>query len=144
MVDMLRVPNFALGQLEKIVLEILWEYGPLNPLAVHEHVGRLRAVDGPAKRLSGHSIKTVSSALKRLFEKGLLHREKVSHAFVYQASVSRVELQRQLIGTLSQEFGEKDHASFLAAFVDMAEASGEETLRRLESMISERLESSSK
>lgn len=126
---MFRVPDLALGELEQLVLELLWQEGELSPGEVHRHVGEPRGI----------SVNTVSSALKRLYEKGLLEREKVSHSFVYHARVERAQLQRQLIESIAAQFGEGTHAHFLAAFVDVAEARGEETLRQLEQMIAERL-----
>jgi predicted transcriptional regulator len=129
MSTMLRLPDLALGELERDVLEALWELGPLNPGAVHERVG------GPR----GISVNTVSSALKRLCDKELLAREKVSHAYVYRPTVTRAELQRQMLGGIAHQFGDEGSAGFLAAFVDLAEQSGDDTLRRLERMIAERL-----
>ena len=69
----------------------------------------------------GISVNTVSSALKRLHHKGLLEREKVSHAYVYRAAVTRAELQRQLMGGIADQFGDGTGAGFLAAFGDLAE-----------------------
>jgi predicted transcriptional regulator len=129
MPSMLRLPDLALGELESEVLEALWSEGPQNPAAVHERVGAPRDI----------SVNTVSSALKRLYEKNLLAREKVSHAYVYRAVVTRAELQRDLIGALATQFGEAGDSGFLAAFVDLAQAQGEDTLRELERMIAARL-----
>ena len=126
---LLRFPDLALGELERDVLDALWTAGPLNPGAVHDRVGAPRGI----------SVNTVSSALKRLREKGLLEREKVSHAYVYKAVVTRAELQRQLIDAIACQFGEAGGSGMLAAFVDLAEERGEETLRRLERMIAARL-----
>jgi predicted transcriptional regulator len=129
MPNMLRFPDLTLGDLEREVLETLWADGPQNPVVVHERIGLARDI----------SINTVSSALKRLYEKGLLDREKVSHAYVYRAIVTRAELQRDLIGALVNQFGQPSGSSFLAAFVDVAEAQGRGTLRELEKMITTRL-----
>lgn len=129
MATVLRFPDLALGELERETLEILWTEGPQNPMTVHERVGAPRGI----------SVNTVSSALKRLVDKGLLAREKVSHAFVYRAVVTRAELQRSLIGAIATQFGEGSDSGFLAAFVDLAEAHGEDTLRELEQMIAARL-----
>jgi predicted transcriptional regulator len=129
MANMLRFPDLALGELEREVLEILWTEGPQNPGIVHERVGAPRRI----------SINTVCSALKRLYEKGLLEREKVSHAYVYRAAITRAELQRNLIEAIASQFGEASDPGFLAAFVDLAEAHGEDTLRELEQMIAARL-----
>ena len=126
---MFRFPDLALGELERDVLDALWTAGPLNPGAVHEQVGAARGI----------SVNTVSSALKRLQEKGLLAREKVSHAYVYRAIVTRAELQRQLIDAVVSQFDEEGGTGLLAAFVDLAEERGEDTLRRLEQMIAARL-----
>lgn len=127
--DMLRFPDLNLGDLERATLDLLWEAGPLNPGAVHDRIGIRRGI----------SVNTVSSALKRLFEKGLLAREKVSHAYVYRAAITRADLQRQLIGAIGSRFGAHDGSGLLAAFVDVAEQQGEDALRRLEQLIADRL-----
>ena len=125
---MLRLPELSLGQLELDVLDVLWADGPLKPGDVHGRLGDQRSI----------SVNTVSSALKRLVEKGLLERQKVSHAYVYATIVNRAELQRELISELASQFG--GGTGVLAAFVDLAEAEGEETLRALERMIVDRLQ----
>lgn len=129
MTRILRTPDLALGELERAVLDHLWETGASSPNAVQEAVGVER----------GTSVKTVSSALKRLFEKGLLEREKVSHSYVYSAAVSRSELQRQLIGAITDQFGDQGGNAFLAAFVDLAEEHGPSFLERLQAMAAARL-----
>ncbi|RAL21007.1 penicillinase repressor [Lujinxingia litoralis] len=129
MSHILRFPDLALGELEQEVLETLWHEGPLSPGGVHRRVGVARGI----------SVNTVSSALKRLQDKGLLEREKVSHSYVYTAVVTRAELQRQLIGAIASRFAGEERSGLLAAFVDVAEAGGEETLRKLEAMIAARL-----
>jgi predicted transcriptional regulator len=139
MANVLRLPDLSLGELEREVLEILWTEGPQNPGAMYERVGAPRGI----------SVNTVSSALKRLVEKGLLEREKVSHAYVYRAIVTRAALQRSLFGAIASQFvsarrgsdegGETSDSAFLAAFVDLAHAQGEDTLRKLEQMVAARL-----
>lgn len=129
MSHILRFPDLALGELEQEVLETLWHDGALSPGEVHERVGAVRGI----------SVNTVSSALKRLHGKGLLDREKVSHSYVYRAAITRAELQRQLIGAIASKFADEERSGLLAAFVDVAEAGGEATLRKLEAMIAARL-----
>lgn len=129
MSNILRFPDLALGELEQSVLEALWDEAGLSPNVVHERIGRTRGI----------SVNTVSSALKRLHEKGLLNREKVSHSFVYSPLISRAELQRHLIEAIASRFSDHERTGLLAAFVDVAEASGEESLRKLEAMITARL-----
>lgn len=129
MTHMLRTPDLSLGDLERAVLDCLWADGPSSPSKVHAAVGEQRGV----------TVNTVSSSLKRLVEKGLLSREKISHSYVYQAAVTRSELQRQLIGAITEQFGEQGGTGFLAAFVDLAEERGQGALKSLETMIADRL-----
>ena len=132
MAKLMRFQDLILGELEQSVLETLWAESPLSPGEVHSKIGVPRDI----------SINTISSALKRLFDKGLLNREKVSHSFVYRPEISRAGLQKELIDAMVSQFSNDERSGFLAAFVDLAEAEGEETLRRLEVMIAERLEES--
>jgi predicted transcriptional regulator len=111
------------------VLEALWTEGPLSPNAAHALVGEPRSI----------SVNTVSSALKRLYEKGLLRREKVSHAYVYEAAVTRAELQRHLISAIAEQFDDQGGLGLLAAFVDLAQEQGEASLRRLERLVAAKL-----
>lgn len=129
MSGILRLPNLALGDVECDVLEALWAEGRLNPVEAHARVGARRGI----------SINTVSSALKRLHDKGLVRREKVSHAYVYAPCVTRGELQRFLIDAVAEQFGSSGGQSLMAAFVDVAQERGEDTLRELEHLVAERL-----
>ncbi len=129
MANMLRIRDLVLGELEQAVLETLWADGPLPPGSVHQRVGEARGI----------SVNTVSSALKRLHEKGMLEREKVSHSFVYSAAVTRSDLQGQLIAAVTDQFDDPRGGGLLAAFVDFADSIGEETLRELERLVASRL-----
>lgn len=124
---MLKLPQMALGELELAVLDVLWSGEAMSPNAVHAAVDREQRI----------SSKTVASALKRLFEKGILRREKVSHSYEYSAAMTRAELQRSLIGAVAAELSAD--GGLMAAFVDIAEAEGDESLRRLERLVAARL-----
>ena len=110
-------------------MEYLWDEGANDVKEVHRAVGRRRRI----------TLNTVQSTLKRLFEKELLRRDKVSHAYVYTPRVTREGfhegLLQQVVGGLLT--GEGD--SMLAAFVDLTERAGPEQLARLEELVSERL-----
>lgn len=129
MSGILRIPDLALGEVELAVLGHLWDVGSHTPHDVHAAVGRHRGI----------SANTVASALKRLYEKGLLERDKVSHSYVYRAAISRVEFQRQILTALSTQFGDQSGMGLWAAFVDLAESDGTDALRQLEEMIAARL-----
>ena len=68
----------------------------------------------------------------------ILARDKVSHAHVYRARVTREEFHRGLIGGLVQDLLSQHAESVVTAFVDVAERAGPETLDRLEALIAER------
>jgi predicted transcriptional regulator len=85
------------------------------------------------------TLDTVQSTLERLFRKGLLAREKMSHAYVYSAALSRAEYGARLGHDVVTTFaGSATPATVLSAFVDLAERTGEDGLARLERLIAER------
>ncbi len=117
-----------LGELESAVMNHVWAGRDGEAKAVHATLGRRRGI----------TLNTIQSTLKRLYEKGLLTRDKVSHSHVYRARISREEFHRILIGDLVSGLLEKHTDSVVSAFVDVAERAGPETLDRLEAMIADR------
>jgi predicted transcriptional regulator len=109
-----------LGDLEQEVMSVAWKRGAVTAKEVLAALDRERAYN------------TVQTTLERLFKKGLLSREKVSHSFVYRPRVTRVEFHRALIANLVGELQPKERAPVLAAFVD---AAGDADLDRLEQLI---------
>ncbi|MFQ5634680.1 MAG: BlaI/MecI/CopY family transcriptional regulator [Gammaproteobacteria bacterium] len=126
--------SHTLGDLEMAVLDHLWTVGASNAKAVHGVVGRSRAI----------SVNTIQSTLERLHRKGLLHREKVSHAYVYTTAVTRDALMADLIDDVIRSVSGSNSDAMLAAFVAIAERSDETSLQRLEQLISARRVSSGK
>ena len=118
-----------LGDLELAVMGHVWAAGPVDVKACHAAVGERRRI----------THNTIQSTMERLFRKGLLRREKVSHAFVYEAAVSReVYGARVAEHVVSAVVGRDAPATVLAAFVDLADRAGEEQLARLERLVAER------
>lgn len=117
-----------LGELESAVMEHLWGRGDADAKAVHAALGRGRGI----------TLNTIQSTLKRLYEKGLLLRDKVSHAHVYRPAIGRDEFQRgalgEVVGALMQ--GEAD--AMISAFVHLTERAGPEQLERLERLVAAR------
>jgi len=107
----------------------LWSAGAGDAKAVHVALGRRRGI----------TLNTIQSTLKRLFEKGLLERDKVSHAHVYRACVTREEFHRGLVGELVGGLMHEQAEVVVSAFVDLAERAGPKHLARLESLVAERL-----
>src|SRR5262245_2880426 len=72
-------PGPELGELERAVLEHLWQAGEADVVETHRAVGARREI----------TVNTVGSALDRLYRKGLVTRSKVSHAYRYQPVLDR-------------------------------------------------------
>jgi predicted transcriptional regulator len=123
-----REPLPQLGELESAVLEHLWSHGPADPKAVHAAIGKRRGI----------TLNTIQSTLKRLYEKDLLRRDKVSHAHVYAPRLSRDEFRKGVLEDVVQRVLQGEARVMAAAFVDMAERAGDEHLAELERLIAER------
>ena len=122
----------TLGELEMAVLEHLWTRGSGDTHEVHAAIGRRRNI----------TYNTVQSTLKRLQEKRLLDRSKVSHAFVYSPRLSREEYARlELKRVIDDVMGGRSE-SMVAAFVDLTERAGSDELERLEQVVAARLNKS--
>ena len=117
-----------LGELESAVMNHLWSGGDGEAKSVHMALGKRRGI----------TLNTIQSTLKRLFEKGLLERDKVSHAHVYRTRVTREEFHRGLLGDLVGHLIHAQAEAVVSAFVDLAERAGPEHLARLEALVAER------
>lgn len=114
-----------MGELELAVLEHLWNAGEADVLETHAAVGKRRGI----------TSNTVGSALERLSRKGLVVRDKVSHAYRYRPSMDRPHFQaRKLVDAAG---GMKELASdgLLAAFVEMVAETRLDALDELENLI---------
>lgn len=117
-----------LGDLESAVMNHLWDGADGEAKSVHASLGTRRGI----------TLNTIQSTLKRLFEKGLLLREKVSHAHVYRPRVTRQQFHQGLLGALVGPLMGGHADTMVSAFVDLTERAGEEHLRRLEALVAER------
>ena len=117
------------GDLEAAVIDHLWSHGSAEVKDVHRAVGEPRQI----------TLNTVQTTLKRLYEKGLLSREKVSHAYVYVPAVSREEYQRRALDQTLELLMQGEAKAMVSAFVDLAERAGADQLQRLERLVTERL-----
>jgi len=120
-------PWGLLGELELAVLEQLWRMDEGDAKAVHTKLKKRQI-----------TLNTVQSAMKRLHEKGLLHRSKVSHAFVYQPALTREAFHRDAVGEVVDALLHGEADAMVAAFVGVAERAGGDTLAQLEALIAER------
>ena len=80
----------------------------------------------------------MQSTVERLYRKGLLEREKVSHAYVYTPRVSREEYGAAVMHDVVRDLLGGKLEPVLAAFVDLTARVGPAELTRLERLVSER------
>lgn len=123
-----------LGELELAVLEHLWTTDDADVHEAHAAVGKRRGI----------SPNTVGSALERLHKKGLLEREKVSHAYRYRAALDRATFQARKVVEAAGGLRALGKSGLLAAFVDLVADSDEKALAELERLIRVKREESSK
>lgn len=126
--DVNNVGVLVLGELEAAVLEHLWSQGPTDVKGVHRALGIVRGI----------KLNTVQSTMERLFRKDLLARDKVSHAYVYRAKLTREQLSTEVIGQVVEQLSQGQPNVMLSAFVSLAEREGDEALAQLEALIAER------
>lgn len=117
-----------LGELEKLVLQYLWEIESADAKQVFAYFDKSR----------GGTLNTIQSTLDRLFKKGLLAREKHGHAFQYRAAVDRDVFIGRLITNISSDFGSSGENMLLAAFNSLSNGMDEKQLDELERLIDER------
>jgi predicted transcriptional regulator len=117
-----------LGELEKSILQYLWQYQPADAKTVHAYFSDQRS----------STLNTIQSALDRLYKKGLLKRDKQGHAFQYQALQSKQEFVGQLMNDVAADFISDEPARLQAAFVSMTQDADDDTLADLEKMIQQR------
>lgn len=118
----------TLGELERAVMDHLWAGGEGEAKSVHVALGKRRGI----------TVNTIQSTLKRLFDKGLLEREKVSHAHIYRPRIDREQFQRGALGQLVAELMGGQADAMVSAFVDLTERAGPEHLARLEKLVADR------
>lgn len=114
----------VLGELEKLLLNYLWDTGAADAKQVHRHFEKQR----------GGSLNTIQSTLDRLHKKRLLTREKHGHAYQYHPAMDRKAFIGELIRSVTHDFSEDDE-SLLAAFVTLSAERDESHLDRLETLI---------
>ena len=116
------------GELEYSVLSSLFQLKKATAREVHTQLGEPGAL----------AYTTIATILDRLHDKGLVSRERVGRAFLYQPKVSREELERaRAEASLSQPL-QADPNSTIAALVDTLEATNPELLDRLAALVNAR------
>ncbi|GAC08329.1 BlaI/MecI/CopY family transcriptional regulator [Paraglaciecola chathamensis] len=115
----------VLGDLEKQVLNYLWQRSPSDVKTVHEALTREK----------GGSLNTIQTTLDRLFKKKLLDRHKRGHAFFYTPRVERENLIVTLIDNATRDFTSSNENVFVNAFQSYSGQLEEQELDALDAMI---------
>lgn len=114
-----------LGELEKQVLQYLWNTQEADVKQVHAVLGLTRGI----------SLNTIQSTLDRLFKKDLLNRTKQGHAYFYFAKVDRDALVAKLISNVTSDFVAEGEHSLIAAFSSASSNLDDAQLDKLEQLI---------
>jgi predicted transcriptional regulator len=122
-----RGAGHVLGELQTVVMEVLWRESCLTVNEVEVRLQRRREI--------AHT--TVLTILDRMHRKGYLKREKQGKAFVYTPRYTREEFEKmmaqEVLGALLGQFTEPA----LSAFVEIVSEDAE-NLDRLEVLIKEK------
>ena len=114
----------VLGELELQIMEVLWRKDCATVRDVYERLKQSREV----------AYTTVMTVMSRLFEKGLLARDKVGNAYSYRATSSRDEFAqsavRRIVTSVLKEFTPSAMSQFVDYF-DQADPDRLEELARL-------------
>jgi predicted transcriptional regulator len=98
--------RLAHGELEGLVMDVLWDAGePMVPAAVREALDATRSL----------AYTTVMTILVRLYEKGLVERERVGRAYAYRPRRSREEQAAARMGEVLE--AASDRSVVLARFI---------------------------
>lgn len=118
------MPRSQLGDLERSVMETLWDVGDgwLTVRDVHDVLAGGRDI----------AYTTVMTVLDRMSRKGLVEREREGRAWRYRPTQSRgamtAEVMRQALGEFAEETNRHDRAAALVAFVGEASAEDRKAL----------------
>lgn len=101
-----------LGPLEKKIMDILWR----------TQSGSVKTIWQELKREQTVAYTTVLTVLSRLFEKGLLTRQKIGKSFLYTPKVDKSQTVQSVIRDTMKKLIENFGDEAVIAFVDEAEA----------------------
>ncbi|WP_239456578.1 BlaI/MecI/CopY family transcriptional regulator [Nocardioides solisilvae] len=113
----------GLGELERAVMDVLWDLGPDADATVREVHGRLS---------EGRDVAytTVMTVMDRLARKGVVVQQKEGRAYRYRAQATRAEMTADLMRDTLADLGSSERAPALVAFVEDASAEDLAALRK--------------
>ena len=124
----------VLGDLERLVMDILWNRGDVTGREVLEEIEKTRPL----------ALTTILTVMDRLLKKGLIKRKKRGGVFVYTPSISRDDFVRQVSEEVMQGILDISTSSAASSFVDILYKTSPEEMDRLSRLIEERKKTASK
>lgn len=121
----------VLGDLEKAVMDVLWEKGEATGREVFKEIGKGRSL----------AFTTILTVMDRLLKKGLIKRIKRGKLFVYTPSMSKDDFVRQVSREVLQGILDISASSAASSFVDILYKTSPEEIERLSKLIEERKKS---
>ena len=118
----------VLGDIEKSVMDVLWDKGEVTGREVFEEIGRGRPL----------AFTTVLTVLDRLLKKGLIRRAKRGRLFVYTAAMSKDDFVKQVSHEVLQGIMDISASSAASSFVDILYKTSPQEVERLSRLIEER------
>lgn len=119
----------TLGDLERAVMDLLWEHQEAITANVLRDLLSQRPSGDDSTEIRSLAVTTVLTVLSRLEKKGLVERERSSRPHRYRAVTSRedhtAELMLEVLGSAP------DREAVLARFIGTVSAGEAETLRKL-------------
>lgn len=124
----------VLGDIERLVMDILWSRAEVTGREVLEEIQKERPL----------AFTTILTVMDRLLKKGLIKRKKMGGVFVYAPSISRDEFVKQVSEEVLQGILDISASSAASSFVDILYKTSPDEMDRLSRLIEERKKAASK
>ena len=124
----------VLGDIERLVMDILWSRAEVTGREVLEEIQKERPL----------AFTTILTVMDRLLKKGLIRRKKRGGVFVYAPSISRDEFVKQVSEEGLHGILDISASSAASSFVDILYKTSPEEMDRLSRLIEERKKAASK
>ncbi len=124
----------VLGDLERTIMDILWERGEVTGRDVLEEIEKEKSL----------ALTTILTVMDRLLKKGLINRKKAGGIYVYSPSISRDDFVKQVSEEVLQGILDISASSAASSFVDLLYRTSPEEMDRLSRLIDERKKAASK
>jgi predicted transcriptional regulator len=117
-----RPPATGLTPLELEIMKVLWSRGPASVQAVLEALRPRRAL----------AYNTVQTMLNVLWRKGKVRRRRQARAYLYEASLTRLQAIRQAVGDLVHRMFEGSPEDLVMSLIETRQLTPERIERLVE------------